>query len=60
MWGANVTFAQPWMLLLLVVVPVVIFWYLRRGSVATTDLRYSTLRAFTNIRPTFRERTRPR
>jgi len=58
MWGPNVTFAQPWVLLLLGAVPLLVFWYLRRGSAATTDLRFSTLRAFTNVSPTIRERTR--
>jgi Ca-activated chloride channel family protein len=58
MWGPNVTFAQPWVLLLLGAIPLCVFWYLRRGSAATTDLRFSTLRAFANVTPTLRERTR--
>ncbi len=58
MWGPNVTFAQPWVLLLLAVIPLLVFWYLRRGGAATTDVRYSTLQAFSLVAPTLRERTR--
>jgi len=58
MWGPNVTFAQPWTLFLLGVIPLLVFWYLRRSGAATTDLRFSTLRAFTHVKPTLRERTR--
>jgi Ca-activated chloride channel family protein len=58
MWGPNITFANPSVLLLLLLVPVLIFWYLRRNKAVTTDLRFSTVRAFTHVKPTFRERTR--
>jgi Ca-activated chloride channel family protein len=58
MWGPNVTFAQPWVLFLLVAVPLLVVWYLRRGGAATAGLRFSTLQAFAQVKPTFRERTR--
>lgn len=58
MWAPNVTFAQPWVFLLLAVIPLMILWYIRRGGAATTDIRYSTLQAFAHVGPTLRERTR--
>jgi Ca-activated chloride channel family protein len=58
MWGSNVAFANPYVLLLLAIVPLMVFWYIRRAGAVTTDFRFSTLRAFSNVKPSFRERTR--
>jgi Ca-activated chloride channel family protein len=55
---AGMTFAQPLWLLLLLTVPAVIVWYLRKGRASAVELRYSTLRAFANVKPTVRERLR--
>jgi Ca-activated chloride channel family protein len=58
MWGPNVTFANPSLLLLLLIVPLLVYWYIRRYGEVTTDFRYSTLRAFNELKPTVREKTR--
>lgn len=58
MWGPNIVFASPYVLLLLLLLPALIYWYLRRNKAVTTDLRFSNVRAFTHVKPTFRERTR--
>ncbi len=56
--GANVSFANPVFLWLLVLVPVLVYWYIRRHGAATTDVRFSTLRAFAGVKPTWKERVR--
>jgi Ca-activated chloride channel family protein len=58
MWGPNVTFANPSLLFLLLMVPLLVYWYIRRYGEVTTDFRYSTLRAFSELKPTVREKTR--
>lgn len=58
MWGANVTFGNPQVLYLLIMVPAIAFWYFRRHRRMTTDIRFSTLQAFDGIKPTLRERLR--
>jgi Ca-activated chloride channel family protein len=55
---AGMTFAQPLWLLLLLIVPAVIVWYVRKGRASAVEIRYSTLRAFANVKPTVRERLR--
>ncbi|MRR12946.1 VWA domain-containing protein, partial [bacterium] len=58
MWGPNVSFGSPAYLFLLLVVPLVVFWYFRRHRAATTDIRFSTLEAFASVKPTLKERLR--
>ena len=58
MWGPNVSFGSPAYLFLLLVVPLVVFWYLRRHRAATTDIRFSTLEAFASVKPTLKETLR--
>jgi Ca-activated chloride channel family protein len=58
MWGPNVTFGSPAYLFLLLVVPLVVLWYLRRHRAATTDIRFSTLEAFAAVKPTLKETLR--
>jgi Ca-activated chloride channel homolog len=58
MWGPNVTFGSPGYLYLLLLVPALIYWYIRRHSAATTDIRFSTLEAFAAVKPTLKERLR--
>ena len=36
-------FADPWYLLLLLVVPALVYWYVARGRRQTATLRYSSL-----------------
>src|SRR5512140_303069 len=56
--GANVNFANPAFLWLLLLVPPLIYWYTRRHGAATADVRFSTLGAFAGVKPTWKERFR--
>ena len=58
MWGPNITFANPEFLYGLLIVPLAVFWYLRRYRGDTTDLRFSTLRPFSSVKPGLKERLR--
>jgi Ca-activated chloride channel homolog len=58
MWGANVTFANPQYLYGLALIPLLVAWYIRRHRGATSDIRFSTLLPFANLRPTLKERLR--
>ena len=55
-WLHNITFANPTFLYGLIVLPLLVAWYLRRSAEDTADLRYSSLRPFADLRPTFKER----
>lgn len=55
MWPANITFASPVFLWGLLLVPALVYWYVRRGSGMTADLRFSTLGAFADVKPTLKE-----
>jgi Ca-activated chloride channel family protein len=54
-WPANITFASPVFLWGLLLVPALVYWYVRRGSGMTADLRFSTLGAFADVKPTLKE-----
>ncbi len=56
--GVNVQFANPVFLWALVFLPGLVYWYIRRHRQASSDLRYSTLRAFGTVKPTLKERLR--
>ncbi len=58
MWVPNMTFANPACLYALLVVPLLVFWYIRRHRTVTSDLRYSTLLPFAAVKPTIKERLR--
>lgn len=58
MWTSNTTFANPEYLWALLIIPVLVFWYIRRHRVHTVDMRYSTLKAFASMKPTMKERLR--
>jgi Ca-activated chloride channel homolog len=55
---ANITFANPGLLLLLLIVPVLSVWYWYRLRSKESDVRYSTLQPFASIKLTNRERLR--
>ncbi|MBI3598058.1 MAG: VWA domain-containing protein [Nitrospirae bacterium] len=56
MWQSNVTFANSHYLYLLALIPLLVFWYIRRRRALTSDLRFSTLLPFQTIKPTAKER----
>ena len=45
----DVTFAYPWMLLLLAIVPAMIFWYWKVGRSKEPSITYSSLKIFQRI-----------
>jgi Ca-activated chloride channel family protein len=53
-----VTFADPVYLYGLVLIPALLYWYYRRSARHTSEIRFSTLRAFASVPPTIRERLR--
>jgi Ca-activated chloride channel homolog len=57
-WPANVTFAQPIFLYGLLLVPVLVYWYIRRAHRQTSEIRFSTMKAFASVPPTIKERLR--
>lgn len=58
MWPANMTFANPGLLWLLAVIPLLVYWYVRRHRADSSEILYSSLDAFAGARPTLRERLR--
>lgn len=58
MWNPNISFANPEFLYGLLVIPLAVLWYVKRWNKATSDLRYSSLLPFMNVRPTLKERLR--
>jgi Ca-activated chloride channel family protein len=58
MWNPNLSFGNPEYLYGLLVIPLLVFWYVRKRNTAATDIRYSTLLPFRKVRPTMKERMR--
>ena len=58
MFDPNITWANPEFLYCLAVIPLLVFWYIRRYKKNSSDIRYSTLLPFAKIRPTMKERFR--
>ena len=52
----NVTFAYPWMLYFLILIPLMAVWYWFKGRNSQTSINYSSLNAFRGLKPTWRER----
>ncbi|MGA9115533.1 MAG: VWA domain-containing protein [Bacteroidota bacterium] len=55
---ADWTFADPEFLYGLAVLPLLLWWYLKRNRASASDFRFSTLRVFDTAAPTVRERLR--
>ncbi len=58
MFDPNITFANPQYLYALAIIPFLVAWYILRNNQHTSDLQYSSLRPFADIRPTMKERLR--
>ncbi|MBI4534994.1 MAG: BatA domain-containing protein, partial [Ignavibacteriae bacterium] len=58
MWTSNLTFANPEFLYGLTVIPLIVFWYARRHRAATSDIRFSSLLPFNQLKPSLKERVR--
>jgi len=52
----NVTFAYPWILYFLILIPLMALWYWFRGRKLQTSINYSSLNIFSGLKPTWRER----
>lgn len=58
MWNPNIAFANPEFLYGLLIIPLFVFWYLKRHRTTTSEIRYSTLLPFQSVQPTWKERLR--
>jgi Ca-activated chloride channel family protein len=52
----NVTFAYPWVLYFLFVIPLMGLWYWVKGRKSQPSINYSSLAIFSQLKPTWRER----
>ncbi|MDO8550359.1 MAG: VWA domain-containing protein, partial [Ignavibacteria bacterium] len=52
----DVTFAYPWILYCLVIIPLMAVWYGFKGKKRVPSLNYSSLNIFKELKPTWRER----
>ena len=52
----NITFAYPWVLYLLLIIPLLIAWYIFRGMRNQVSVTYSSLNVFKDVPSTIRER----
>lgn len=53
---SDISFAYPYVLYLLLVIPLVIFWYIKKYKNLTPDITYSSLSVFSGLKPTLKER----
>ncbi len=52
----DVIFEYPFVLYLLLLIPLLVFWYWKRNKKSTPDVTYSSLQMFDGVKPTLRER----
>jgi Ca-activated chloride channel family protein len=55
---SGITFAYPWVLYFLLIIPLMIAWYFVRGMKIQSSLTYSSINIFKDVPATFRERLR--
>lgn len=55
---SNVSFAYSWILYFLILIPILVAWYIWKGSKKQSAIKYSSLKIFSKISPTLRERLR--
>ena len=54
----DVTFAYPWMLYFLLIIPAMIIWHWKVGKSRQPSITYSSLKIFSGIRPSWKEKFR--
>jgi Ca-activated chloride channel family protein len=54
----NITFAYPWILWLLLVIPLLVVWYFFKGRKSFASVKYSSVKILSNAPKTIRERLR--
>ncbi len=55
---SDITFAYPYVLYLLIAIPLLVFWFWKKNKTSTPNIAYSSLGAFDGIKPTIKERLR--
>jgi len=55
---SGITFAYPWVLYFLSIIPLMIAWYIFRGMKVQSSVTYSSINIFKDVPATFRERLR--
>ena len=55
----HLTFAHPYLLLLLLIIPLMVVWYLLRYRKQKPALQFSNIAFFKGLTKTFRQRTYP-
>jgi Ca-activated chloride channel family protein len=55
---SGITFAYPWVLYVLLIIPVMIAWYIFRGMKVQSSVKYSSVNIFKDIPSTLREKLR--
>jgi Ca-activated chloride channel family protein len=54
----DITFAYPWVLYFIILIPIIIAWYFWKGKKRQASVTYSSVKLFEKIPVTFRERIR--
>jgi Ca-activated chloride channel family protein len=54
----NVSFAYPWVLYFIIIIPLLIAWYIWQGRKKQASIKYSSLKIFSSIPSTLKERLR--
>ena len=54
----NITFAYPYFLYLLIIIPGLIYWYWRKNKTSTPNVTFSSLKLFDGARPSLKVRLR--
>lgn len=55
---SGITFAYPWVLYFLLIIPLMIAWYIFRGMKVQSSVKYSSVNIFKDIPSTLREKLR--
>ena len=55
---SNISFAYPYVLYFLILIPLLLVWYFRKYKQVSPDVTYSSLEMFKDLKPTLRERLR--
>ncbi len=55
---SNISFAYPWVLFFLLIIPILIIWYIWQGSKKSSAITYSSLKIFEKAPVSLRERLR--
>ncbi|MFC2134669.1 VWA domain-containing protein [Bacteroidota bacterium] len=53
---SDISFAYPFVLYFLILIPAILFWYFRNNKKNSPDVTYSSLQVFSKVKPTLRER----